>query len=363
MAPMQLHWDIFCRVIDNYGDIGVCWRLARQLTNEHGKKVRLWLDDLNSLKPFYPAIDVLLANQTCLSIEIRHWTENAAVDRVAEVIIEAFACELPPLYLQEMAQVSPKPCWVNLEYLTAEAWAESCHGMASPHPSLPLVKHFFFPGFSAASGGLLRESALLDKRDAETAHYASDDALEVSLFCYETAPVSELLDVLAESSTAVRLHVAPGQPTTAVMAHLGGSGPWEYGKLSIRPFDFLSQDDFDRLLWRCDINFIRGEDSFVRAQWAGKPFIWQIYRQDDAAHLIKLTAFLEHYATGLSPAARDISVDLHKAWNSGGSLRQAWGTFLQARPEISEHSAQWARQLANNPDLANALVKFCVTKV
>jgi hypothetical protein len=28
MPAMQLHWDIFCRVIDNFGDIGVCWRLA-----------------------------------------------------------------------------------------------------------------------------------------------------------------------------------------------------------------------------------------------------------------------------------------------------------------------------------------------
>ena len=360
---MQLHWDIFCRVIDNYGDIGVCWRFARQLAHEHGKKVRLWLDDLNSLKPFCPALDILQADQTCLGIEIRHWTTNTAVDRIAEVIIEAFACELPPNYLQAMAQVSPKPCWVNLEYLTAEPWAEACHGMASPHTLLPLVKYFFFPGFSMTSGGLLRESALLDKRGAESAHFTHDDALEISLFCYETAPVCELLNVLAESPISIRLHVAPGQPTTAVMAHLGGSGPWECGKLIVCPFDFLSQDDFDRLLWRCDINFIRGEDSFVRAQWAGKPFVWQIYRQEDAAHLIKLTAFLERYARGLSPTASNAAVDLHKAWNSGGDLRQAWGTFLQSRPEISVHSAQWARQLAYNPDLANVLVKFCAAKV
>ena len=363
MATMQLHWDIFCRVIDNYGDIGVCWRLARQLAHEHGKKVRLWLDDLNSLKPFCPTVDVLLTDQICLGIEIRHWTANAAVDRISEVIIEGFACELPPLYLQAMAQVSPKPCWVNLEYLTAEAWAEECHGMASPHPSLPLVKYFFFPGFSAVSGGLLREANLLGERDAEMANFAHDDALEISLFCYETAPVNQLLDLLAESPTAVRLHVAPGQPLAAVKAHLGGSGPWEYGKLIICPFDFLTQNDFDRLLWRCDINFIRGEDSFVRAQWAGKPFVWQIYRQEEAAHLIKLSAFLERYTTGLSPTTRNAVVDLHKAWNSDGDLRLSWDAFLLSKPEISEHNEQWTRQLANNPDLANALVKFCAAKV
>ncbi|WP_187492385.1 elongation factor P maturation arginine rhamnosyltransferase EarP, partial [Pantoea agglomerans] len=26
---MKVTWDIFCTVVDNYGDIGVTWRLAR----------------------------------------------------------------------------------------------------------------------------------------------------------------------------------------------------------------------------------------------------------------------------------------------------------------------------------------------
>src|SRR5690554_5010470 len=30
-----------CRVIDNYGDISVCWRLARQLANEYPVRVSL----------------------------------------------------------------------------------------------------------------------------------------------------------------------------------------------------------------------------------------------------------------------------------------------------------------------------------
>jgi len=363
MAPMQLYWDIFCRVIDNHGDIGVCWRLARQLTNEHGKRVRLWLDDLASLQPFCPAVDVLLADQHCQGVEIRHWTSTATVDRVAEVVIEAFACELPDRYLQTMARTTPRPCWINLEYLTAESWAESCHGMASPHPSLPLVKYFFFPGFSSMSGGLLRECGLLEERDVAMTRLARDEALEISLFCYDTAPVGQLLDVLTQSPTPVRLHVAPGKPLAAVIIHLSGSGPWQYGQLQVLPFDFLPQDDFDRLLWRCDINFVRGEDSFVRAQWAGQPFIWQIYQQEEGAHLIKMTAFLERYTKGLSASGRNAAVDLFKAWNSAGDLGPAWGNFLLAKSEIAEHNRLWAARLAEYPDLAKALVKFCEAKV
>ncbi len=363
MAAMQLNWDIFCRVIDNYGDIGVCWRLARQLANEHGKQVRLWVDDLYSLQPLCPEIDAAKPTQTSHGVEICHWSETVAVDRVGEVIIEAFACELPAAYLAAMASMTPKPCWINLEYLTAEAWADGFHGMASPHPSLPLVKYFYFPGFSPATGGLLREHDLLATRDAEIAQCLRHDTLEISLFCYDSAPVGELLDTLAESPTAVRLHVAPGQPLAAVAAHFGGNGPWQRGALSVLPFEFLPQEDFDRLLWGCDINFVRGEDSFVRAQWAANAFLWQAYRQADEAHLDKLDAFLQRYIAGLSATGANAAVDLFQAWNSGCGLRQAWNNFLAAGPEIATHNRHWAERLAGNPDLAEALVKFCAGKV
>ncbi len=363
MLPMQLNWDIFCRVIDNYGDIGICWRLARQLASEHGKCVRLWVDDLHSLQHLCAEIDVLQPMQSSHGVEVCHWSDTVAVDRVGEVIIEAFACELPAAYLAAMASATPRPCWINFEYLTAEAWADGCHGMASPHPSLPLVKYFYFPGFTAATGGLLRECDLLAARDAEIAQYPRCKTLDISLFCYDTAPVGELLDILAESPLVTRLHVAPGQALAAVAAHLGGSGPWQLGKLNVLPFKFMPQDDFDRLLWRCGINFVRGEDSFVRAQWAGRAFVWQPYRQADEVHLDKLEAFLERYIVGLSARGAAAAVDLFRAWNSGQGLHSAWGGFLAASPEITEHNRQWAARLAGDPDLAGTLVKFCAGKV
>jgi uncharacterized repeat protein (TIGR03837 family) len=360
---MQLHWDIFCRVIDNYGDIGVCWRLARQLANEHGKHVRLWLDDLNSLQPLCPAVAPALTRQSCSAVEIIHWTENPRIDRVGEVVIEAFACELPAIYLEAMARTTPKPCWINLEYLTAEAWAESCHGMASPHPSLPLTKYFYFPGFSTTTGGLLREQGLFAERDETIAQATGHHGLDISLFSYDTAPISALIETLAESSIETRLHVAPGKPLAAVAAHFGSNGPWQHGRLRVQPFAFLPQDDYDRLLWRCDINFVRGEDSFVRAQWAGKPFVWQIYRQEEDAHLVKLEAFLDRYTYGLSAVGATAVSQLFRAWNSAGDLRQAWADFIAIRSELDRYNHRWANQLAKNENLAEILVKFCTAKV
>jgi len=363
MADMQLHWDIFCRVIDNYGDIGVCWRLARQLAAEHGRRVRLWLDDPASLQPLCPAVNIEADGQFCNGVEIRHWHENTSFDRPAEVVIEAFACDLPETYLAAMASADPKPCWINLEYLTAESWADGCHGLASPHPSLPLTKYFFFPGFSGLSGGLLREKHLLAELDRSISQTSGSQALELSLFCYDTAPVSGLIDALAKMPNPVICHVPPGKPLAAVSNYLGGAGPWQCGNASIRPIPFMPMDDYDRLLWRCDVNFVRGEDSFVRAQWAGKPFVWQIYQQDEDAHLVKLEAFLERYCAGMDKKLETVVREMFVAWNVGDNVEAAWLNFMANYADIARYSSRWANTQAAQPDLASALVNFCAAKV
>ncbi|NHC07628.1 elongation factor P maturation arginine rhamnosyltransferase EarP [Azonexus fungiphilus] len=360
---MQLHWDIFCRVVDNYGDIGVCWRLARQLAAEHGKRVRLWVDDLASLQPLCPVCDPALSAQALAGVEVRHWTDTVTVDwfaeaKTADVVVEAFACELPPDYIAGMAQRPAPPVWLNLEYLSAESWVESCHGMASPHPSLPLTKHFVFPGFSSSTAGLPREAGL------PSAPLAALPAIpEISLFCYATAPVASLLEAFTGSPRPLRCLVPPGQPLAAVRACLGGDGPWQLGLARIEPIPFLAQDDYDALLRRCAINFVRGEDSFVRAQWAGRPFVWQIYRQDDDAHRVKLDAFLDRYCAGLAEPAATALRALFLAWNTGADCTAAWSDFLGHHDEIAQHAAAWNAALRAQPDLATNLVKFCAARV
>ena len=364
MGAMQLHWDIFCRVIDNYGDIGICWRLARQLVAEHGRQVRLWVDDLASLQPLCPSVDPSLTQQQAHGVEIRHWSADATTERCADVVIEAFACELPIAYLQAMARADSKPCWINLEYLTAEPWAEEWHGMASPHPSLPLTKYFFFPGFTANSGGLLREAGLLAERDSFQSRQSVHEHLEVGLFCYDTAPVGPLLDALANQPQASLVRVAAGKPLAAVMRHLGGTGPWQYGNARIQPIPFMPLDDYDRLLWQSDINFVRGEDSFVRAQSAGKPFVWQIYKQEEDAHLIKLSAFLDRYCETMDASLAQIVRTMFVTWNSEEPrLADAWRQFVAHRQALTAFNRAWCTRLAGQNDLATHLVNFCASRV
>jgi uncharacterized repeat protein (TIGR03837 family) len=135
-ADNRPSWDIFCRVIDNFGDVGVCWRLARQLAGEHGLAVRLWVDDLAAFRRLCPAIDAGRAVQSWQGVDIRLWPEPFPEVEPAGVVIEAFACELPERYVRAMAARVARPRWINLEYLSAEAWVGECHGLASPSPQL-----------------------------------------------------------------------------------------------------------------------------------------------------------------------------------------------------------------------------------
>lgn len=368
-------WEIFCRVVDNFGDIGVCWRLARILTHDQGLAVRLWVDDgaaFARLCPAWTGEDAVIDG-----VEVRRWHPLAVANCAADVVIEAFACELPESRVQAMAAQRPPPVWINLEYLSAEDWVAGCHGLASPHPTLPLVKHFFFPGFTAGTGGLLRESGLLAQRDAfrsgggreswfgaHSIPLPSADALVVSLFAYEQPALAELLDLWAHGERPVVLLVPEGR-VLGDLAHALGAGTLaagdrlQCGSLTVAVLPFTDQPGYDRLLWSCDLNFVRGEDSFVRAQWAARPFVWQIYRQQEDAHLDKLDAFVARWCEGLDAASAKALAAFWLAWNGGGSVAAAWPAFAAALPALDAQARNWTGRLAAGGELVDQLRQFC----
>jgi uncharacterized repeat protein (TIGR03837 family) len=373
---------IFCKVVDNYGDIGICWRLARQLAHEHGVAVTLWVDDLASFRRIWPAVALDAAVQDVDGVRVRHWRDQdgvfAAAD-IPDIVIEFFGVELPPAYVAAMAQRAPAPVWINYEGLSAEEWVEGCHALPSMHPRLKLTKHFFFPGFTDKTGGLLRERALLAQRDRFQADPAAQAAFlaglgvapaeregfKASLFCYPHAPVAALLDAWRDGGRPVTCLAPEGVARAQVEAFLGAAAVAgahaTRGALTLRVVPFMRQDDYDRLLWACDLNIVRGEDSWVRAQWAGKPFIWHIYPQDENLHHVKLRAFLQKSAAGL-----DGLTAFSLCWNDARDLHTSdahgwprlWTSLHAGLPEIVQRNAAWQARMLANGDLVSNLLTF-----
>lgn len=374
MPRLPKRWDVFCKVVDNFGDIGVCWRLARQLLVEHGLSVRLWVDDLASFARIQPEIDPALNQQSCCGVDVRHWCDPFPAVDVADVVIEAFACELPAGYVAAMRAC--KPVWINLEYLSAEDWVEGCHGLASPQSGLN--KYFFFPGFTEKTGGVPGEAAMRAEQAAwsayDRAHWLSQHAdvdytaLVISLFAYENPAVGELLAQWVHGAQPVHVFLPEGRLLPQVRSALevpqlapGQTVVRDQLRLTCLPM--LPQSGYDRLLWSCDVNFVRGEDSFVRAQWAAQPFVWHIYPQDDDAHHAKLDAFLDIYCDGIAEDAAAALRDFWWAWNRGEGAGGAWPAFQAALPTLQQHARTWRSRLTANGDLAANLVKFVAGKV
>lgn len=375
-------WELFCSVVDNYGDIGVTWRLARQLAQEHRLHVRLWVDDLVSFHALRPEIDPDRALQLLDGVEIHRWATPFPDVIPADVVIEAFACELPDQHVRAMAARVPRPLWINLEYLSAEDWVAGCHGLPSPHPRLPLTKWFFFPGFAPGTGGLLREAGLLD---AARAFQASTEAqaafwhelgvpprkgedLRISLFGYENRAVGGLFRQWVDAPQPVHCMAPAGRIMEDVLhffgrADLAPGRRLQRGRLTVHCLPMLSQDRYDRLLWACDCNFVRGEDSFVRAQWAGRPLVWQAYPQEGGAHRAKLEAFLKRYCPGLPHAAAEDLRKFWTDWNEADAAAIEWSDWWSHRPTLESHARRWTEHLTELGDLAGNLVCFCREKL
>lgn len=375
-------WDIFCTVVDNFGDIGVCWRLSRQLVAEHGIAVSLWVDDLSSFQRLCPAIE-LVPQQLQQGVDVRLWQPDSDFSgiAVADVVVEAFACALPESYLSAMVKQvkagGKEPLWLNLEYLTAEAWAGEYHTLPSVEPKSGLRKYFFFPGFVPQTGGLLREASLFSERDCLQADpsaqalflqslgvQSEQDALLISLFAYENAALPSLLDAMRSGVQPIHLLVPEGRMTAPVQAYLDETlrpgQPIQRDRLIVQAIPFVAQPDYDKLLWSCDMNLVRGEDSLIRAIWAGRPMLWHCYPQADNVHMLKLGAFLNLYMQALPEGLAESVSRLSEAWNLGYGepIVRTWPDFLTHLPALTEHARNWATDLARQSDLARQMRAF-----
>lgn len=353
------HWVVFCRVVDNHGDLGVCWRLATQLAQRH-KQVTLYVDDASAL--------TWMAPDGGEGVKVLAWPDDNAVlapHAPADVVIEAFGCDIPLSFQATMAAWPQAPVWINLEYFSAEAAALRNHGLPSPVMSGPakgMTKWFYYPGLTEDSGGVMgglsamTSSGMTSSGMTNSGNTGSDgkhvSALKISLFCYEPASLGLWLEQLNELPQSVVLSVTAGRATQAVRQVLK---TWsEPRKFVIEELPYLSHPGFDAMLAAHDLNLVRGEDSLIRAIWAGKAFLWQIYPQDDGVHHTKLEAFLK------ATHAPDVVVQAHLAWNADQAT-----PLPQLTPSHMATWTAWAQALQQRlqaqTDLVSRLESFVST--
>jgi uncharacterized repeat protein (TIGR03837 family) len=367
--------DVFCRVVDNFGDAAVAWRLARILALEHGYAVRLLID-----KP--QVLARLLQRDPNQPLPWR--VEEVMIEAfdtprasAAPLLIEAFGCGLPEGFMARRPADAAAAVLINVEYLSAEEWPDGVHGLSSPARAGLPTRHFFFPGFSARTGGLLREKHVAARRaelrrnpDLQQALWqrlgiAPDlpDTRRVSMFCYDKGFGEQWFErLVGHGSRPLHLILAEGVMRQQVVDFCGSSAAGSSrlkGDLKVSVVPFVAQVEYDQLLALCDGNIVRGEDSFVRAQLAGRPMLWDIYPQDDAAHIAKQLAFEKLYCAEWPALAaldyHELSAALVERNESLPRRLRRWCDQLSGLAGVAE---DWLVRIEGLPELGAQLAIF-----
>lgn len=355
---MTADWHIFCRVVDNLGDIGISWRLATRL-DALGAGVTVIVDDL-------PRWQLLVRNAPETNITVMPW--RPPFPPPATQVIEAFGCGLPEDYRARMPLRTRH--WFILDYFSAESWVTGAHGLPSPQAN-GLTAQFIYPSIHPETGGLLREPWLGEEQTAFCSeapqwraqwHIPEPQGRSFFLFGYEQPALSALLTQWADHPQPRTVYFADGRLLDDARRQLGRAlnqgQPETWGNLRLIALPFVPQRQFDRLLWQSEVNIVRGEDSLTRAIWAGKPFIWHIYPTDDGAHWQKLDALLAVLGAGLDRPLFDIWRQINHDWNANEHHAAHWAEFEAMLPRLSAYCADLPQRLRHTlPELAEDLMR------
>ncbi|WP_147644997.1 elongation factor P maturation arginine rhamnosyltransferase EarP [Treponema pectinovorum] len=354
---------ILCKVVDNYGDVGVVFRLAKALS-EQDKTLELTIvcSDLESfslLTKNHFSIDTQKKSQKCIFNDsvwtILDWTQEEDFRYEPSpfpTILECFQCGRPE-WLESIlfSKTANKTFYIfNIEYLTAEAYAEEFHLLKSYTRSSNVKKMFFMPGFTNKTGGLIIDKTFMNSLKKSELQKKDDKIFTVAIFSYERS-FDEIFVALQnfvqkvrekEKGFCVKVFAAAGKSQPFVKKS------WEkFGKdIILQELDFLPQEEWDELLCTCDFNFVRGEESLARASLCAKPFVWHAYPQEENYQLVKVNSLLEK----ILPFIKDEA--------AGTALKQVWEDYNTPNKSLSANALQLLFEAEYNKNLEKDFKEF-----
>lgn len=336
--------DIFCQVIDNYGDVGVAYRLAREFKRVYpNKKLRFVINQIEELN--------LIRKSE--NIEVILYKDISKIENSADLIIESFGCEIPKEYMDKALKKSK--LIINLEYFSAEKWVDDFH-LQESFLGGNLKKYFFIPGLSEKSGGILLDNEFLERKkkvEANKEYYLEKFEIKEkydligSVFSYEKN-FDSLIEELKKLDKKIILLILSEKTQKNFIKYFDNGN--NYDKIKFVKLPFFTYDKYEELLALCDFNLVRGEDSFVRVLLLGKPFLWHIYPQDENTHIKKLESFLEKYCSN--------NKELKQTFINYNINKDDFSYFFKNFKEIEKYNKNYANYLIKNCNLMEKLINF-----
>lgn len=359
--------SVLCKVVDNFGDIGVVWRLCKQLKNVNkSAEINLIVDDLKSFNKICNEIKINgVFEQKVENINIIDWNAfdfcyekfSKNDGEMLSLILECFQCGRPD-WMEKILfedKLNRTVQIIMIDYLTAEKYAEDFHCLESLTRSKKVQKINFMPGFTEKTGGLIidDEWCFISERKNEG---------PVLIFTYER-DWKPLARVLINADKKVKLARGRGFDSFA--------GAWEKcsgNAKNLIELPYLNQDEWDKMMKDCSILIIRGEESMSRACLSGIPFIWHAYPQSDEYQLVKVNALLErmkiYFSDDEYKIIKDVWISFNSCENEVSSLEMEknCAAFINKADLLSKGFRDFAIDLRKNGDLAANLMTLIEKK-
>ena len=342
--------DVFCDVIDNFGDAGVCLRLCRDFSKKN-YEVRLFCNNVNILNKITNSED---ASNRFLSL--LSWSDKNMDYSPSEVVIQAFSVRLPDNLIKKIK--TRKSTVINLEYLTAETFAEDCHKL--PSYADGFESFFFFPGFTKKTGGVVIEKSFLEKINKTK----SKESKNITLFSYENEKVKSVINSLNKEKFILNIFEGKGLNNfnNQLKLNLTAGDENKLNELTVRVLPMVSQDEYDSYLIDSKLNLVRGEDSIVRAMLTGNPFLWHIYPQEEDVHKDKIEALFDRMSEVCS-SKKDVEIlrQLTLSYNGFSDYLDSFD-LLGFYENWKKLSKEWSEHLISLGSLTDNLITFLKTK-
>lgn len=366
---------VLCRVVDNFGDIGVAYRLVKSLvelgrkSEEDKAKINLVVDDMEAFSKINNRINPSLSFQEMDGMCIYAWNDYDFCYRQfsggnnvhLQVILELFQCGRPD-WMEKILFDEDLNHTVNIimiDYLTAEDYAETFHCLESLTRRKKVQKVNFMPGFTEKTGGLILGKEFERKTSGDK------KCEKILFFCYDRIDNGWLPVVRAVNSlkNETELLVAQGKGMISFMEAASQIKEKER-HFVLKQLSFMNQEEWDELMISCSFLFIRGEESLSRACLMGIPFVWHAYPQSDEYQLVKVNALLERMRRHFKPddfeAVRKVWIDFNAPREKvdNAAFEEDVRNLLVKKDELSYGFEDFAKDLRKNGDLAYNLMTF-----
>ena len=376
---------ILCKVVDNYGDIGVAYRLARRLQKISKENINLIVDDLQAFNKICNSVSLEKSFQVVEGFSIYNWKDydfcysdfSKNDGEKLAVILECFQCGRPDWMekilfedkLKRTVQV------IMIDYLTAEPYAETFHCLKSLTRSAKVQKVNFMPGFTDKTGGLIIEEDWKKlperKKDGGILVFTYERNWQPVVQALEEVQTAQKTQAKNNITKEKTILVAQGRgqksfldAVNAVSKKICEGTENKGGRLKVQALPYLNQYEWDKLLRECSVLFIRGEESLSRACLSGIPFVWHAYPQSEEYQLVKVKALLDRMKQHFKPEDFEIierlwlNINSPEAEISDEEMKESCRLFLEKADDLCYGFRDFSLSLIKNGDLVQNLMTF-----